>query len=266
VTSSHPPPTGLEFDRVAARYDEARPSYPPALYSDLAALTGIRPGARLLELGSGTGKATTAMARPGYQIVCLEPGASMAAVARARLGHRPGVQIVNTKFEAWDPAGDSFDLIFAATAWHWVDPAIGYRKAAGLLRPGGALAIWAAHHAFPAGFDPFFTEIQAVYDSLSGSPAMPWPPPRPEDVPGAAAEIEASGYFGAVTTRRYIWQRDYTADQYIALLETFSDHLAMGPSDRGALYAEVRERIGRRPGQAVTRHWLVILNVARTGG
>lgn len=115
MTSSHPPPTGQEFDRVAARYDEARPSYPPALYSDLAALTGIRPGARLLEVGSGTGKATTAMARPGCQIVCLEPGASMAAVARARLGHRPGVQIVNTTFEAWDPAGDSFDLIFAGT-------------------------------------------------------------------------------------------------------------------------------------------------------
>ena len=44
--------------------------------------------------------------------------------------------------------------------------AAAYAKAAALLPRGGHLAVWAADHAFPAGFDPFFTEIQKVYDAL----------------------------------------------------------------------------------------------------
>jgi SAM-dependent methyltransferase len=263
VTSSRQPSTGLVFEQVADLYDEVRPSYPAALYADLTELSGIGPGSRLLEVGSGTGKATAAMAGQGYQIVCLEPGASMAAVAQAKLAPLAGIEVVNATFEAWEPGRARFDLIFAATSWHWVDPAVRYRKAASLLGPGGALAVWAACHAFPAGFDPFFTEIQLVYDALTGPSAMPWPPPQPPDVPDLTAEIEASGCFGDIAIRRYLWEHRYTAEQYVSLLDTFSSHLTMDRSARDALYAEVRERIARRPGGSVTRHWLVILHVAR---
>lgn len=98
------------------------------------------------------------MARLSWPIVCLEPGNGMAAVARAKLAV-PDIEIVNTTFEDWDPRGARFDLIFAATSWHWIEPAIGYSKAAALLRPGGWLASWSALHGCPDGFDPFFAEI-----------------------------------------------------------------------------------------------------------
>ena len=54
----------------------------------------------------------------------------------------------------------------AATAWHWTDPELRYRRAWELLRPGGHLAFWAGVHVFPPGGDPFFHEIQAVYDKI----------------------------------------------------------------------------------------------------
>lgn len=74
---------------------------------------------------------------------------------------------IASAFETWRPTvGDRFDLVFAATAWHWIEPAIRYRRAWELLRPGGHLAFWSATHVFPDGGDPFFFEIQDVYDEI----------------------------------------------------------------------------------------------------
>ena len=143
----------------------------------------------------------------------------------------------------------------AATAWHWLDETK-YAKAHELLRPGGHLAFWGAGHAFPEGFDPFFTEIQAVYDDLGESHPGAWPPPP---APDQVAEIQASGLFGDVAVRRYLWELEYTADEYVALLETFSGHIAMTEAQRERLYGEIRRRLGAR---RVRRHWEAVLHVA----
>jgi hypothetical protein len=99
--------------------------------------------------------------------------------------------------------------------------------------------------------------------SARATTARSGPPPPPEEIADAADEIEASGLFEDVRVRRYVWERSYTADEYIALLETFSGHITMDVAKRERLYREIRERIGSRPGQRVRRHWYAILHVAR---
>jgi hypothetical protein len=132
-----------------------------------------------------------------------------------------------------------------------------------LLRRRGRLAFWSALHAFPSGFDSFFTEIQEVYDEIGESYGDDWPPPPPEQIADASEEIEASGLFEEIRVRRYVWERQYTADEYVALLETFSGHITMDAAKRERLYREIRERIGNRAEQRVRRHWYAILHVAR---
>lgn len=253
------------FDRVASRYDDARPGYPAEVYADLIALTGVGPSARLLEVGCGPGKATLPLARMGFAITAVELGPALAAEARRRLGGFPLVSVVTSSFEDWAaPPGTRFDLVYAATAWRWVEPESGYAKAATLLAPGGHLAVWNAEHAFPAGFDPFFTEIQQVYDALGEGDGAPWPPPPPEDQPdGTAAEFAESGLFEVVGTRRHVWALRYTAAEYIALLDTFSGHIAMAPGNRAHLYREVRRLLAARPDGRLTRHWSAVLTVGR---
>jgi SAM-dependent methyltransferase len=165
----------------------------------------------------------------------------------------------NTRFEDF-VTDERFDLVFAATAWHWLDPDVRYAKAHAQLCPGGHLAFWGAHHAFPEGFDPFFTEIQAVYDELGESWQGKWPPPPPDD---QVAEVEATGLFGEVEVRRYVWGLLYTADEYVALIDTFSGHIAMTEAQRERLYGEIRRRLGDR---RVLRHWEAVLHVARRIG
>ena len=253
------------FDTAAETYDRARPEYPGALYGDLVALAKLRAGSRLLEIGCGTGKATLPLARRGYRIVCIELGSELARLARTRLRDYAAAVHLGS-FECWDAADARFDLVYAATAWHWIDPAVRYLKAHSLLRSGGHLALWSTTHAFPDGFDPFFTEIQSVYEAIGESHDGGWPPPPPEQVPDQAAEIEASGLFGDVRVRRYLWETRYTAEEYIALLDTFSGHIAMESVKRDFLYAEVRRRLADRPDTQLRRHWLAILHVARRIG
>lgn len=138
------------FDSVADLYQQARPEYPEQLYDVLVGLTGISAGDRLLEVGCGSGKATFPLARRGFQIICIEIGPDLAAAARRNLAGFPDVVIIEGAFETWRPAvGVRFDLVFAATAWQWIDPAMRYQRAWELLRPGGHLAFWSATHVFP---------------------------------------------------------------------------------------------------------------------
>jgi SAM-dependent methyltransferase len=253
------------FDAVAAEYQDARPEYPASLYATLVSLTGARPEAdALCEVGAASGKATLPLARRGFAITCVELGAALAAQARRNLASFERVTVVNADFETWEPpAGEAFGLVFAATAWHWIDPAVKYRKAASLLRPGGHLAFWEAAHVIPADGDPFFGEIQGVYDEIGSGMPPGWASPTTETLPSCEAEVAGTGLFSDTVARRFQWEVSYTAESYIRLLETFSSNLVMEPWQRDRLYGEIRRRLALRPDGLLRRHWGAVLTVAR---
>jgi SAM-dependent methyltransferase len=253
------------FDSAARLYHEARPDYPGELYDELIGLTGITSDDEILEIGAGTGKATLPLARRGYRITCVELGASLAEEARRNLAEFPHVHVVNANVEEWarERRDDPFGMIFAATAWHWIAPDQRYQLAAGVLRPGGHLAFWAATHVFPADSDPLFRDIQPVYAEIGDGKPGDWDSPALETLPDGREEIEASGLFDDVAIRRFGWEVTYTADGYIRLLDTFSDHIAMEEWKRDRLYGEVRRLLAARPGGLLRRHWGAVLNVAR---
>ena len=251
------------FNRAAESYQRARPDYPDELFDALIEAAGLAPGDRLLEVGCATGKATVPLARRGFRITCVELGPELAAAARRNLAGLDA-EVIGGRFEDWRPApGVRFDLVFAATAWHWVDPAVRYATAWRALRPGGHLAFWSAAHVFPDGGDPFFRELQDVYDEINEGlpPGAAWP--RPGELASHAAEIEASGLFDVVQVRHYDWERVYDAEGYIELLNTFSGHLIMADWQRERLQREIRRRLGERPDGTVRRHWGAVRHVAR---
>ncbi len=252
------------FDEDAELYDKARPEYPEQIFDDLFALGSLARTAAVLELGCGTGKATSHLARRGCRVVCVELGENLAAVARRNLLQFPRVEVVTSSFESWEP-GESrsrFDLVFAASSWHWLDPDLCYAKTARLLKPGGVLAIVDNGHAFPDRFDPFFTEIQKSYEEL-GEPHLEWPPPRPEDEPDRREEIERSDKFEVVGVKRHVWPVEYSAETYIDVLNTYSGHIAWEQWKRDKLYADVRRLIAQRPDGRIRKHYLSILHVSR---
>jgi SAM-dependent methyltransferase len=216
----------------------------------------------VLEIGCGTGQATVPLAQRGYAVVCVELGAGLAAAARRKLAPFGNVDVVHANFETWEPERGGFDAIVAFTAFHWLDPELRYEKSARLLRANGSLGLVGTLHVQRRGGDTFWAEVQEDYDTVVPSEDNR-PPPLSEEVDDLGAEIEATGRFDYVGARRYVWGHDYTAEEYISLLDTYSGHRSLDDARRMRLYDLIRRRIEARPGRRVTKTYLTILNVAR---
>lgn len=120
------------FGAAARLYDATRPSYPAELFAWLS-----EPGVgRALDVGCGTGQVSRRLIEAGWEAVGVEIDDRMAEVAR---NHGVGVEVA--RFETWE-SDQPFDLICSGQAWHWIEPDVGYRHAADLLRPGGRLAVF----------------------------------------------------------------------------------------------------------------------------
>ena len=261
------PYTGLAatFDTAAELYARTRPGYPPELFDDLAAATGLRGAeAKVLEIGAGTGQATRGLLERGWSVVALEPGRELAAAARRALAGRGDVDVVESTFEGWDADQQGrFDLVLAATSWHWLDQRVAYRRAAELLRPGGHLAIVATQHVLPPDGDEFFREVERAYADVGMSDGQGGPkPPAAIEAPDVEA-IGGSGLFAPPVVHRYVWSREYTTGEYLALLSTYSGHIAASPRQRETLFSRIRELIDARPSGTVRKHYLNLLQVAR---
>ena len=234
------------FDGEAELYDRARPSYAEPLVDEVIAHSRIPPEGRILEVGAGTGKATVLFARRGYPMVALEPGANLAKVLRRNVAAFPKVAIEVSTFEAWPGADGTFDLVISAQAFHWVDPAVRYRKAAAALRPRGAFALIRNEQ---------FAVEPSLRAELDGAYARFFPAAAddgPRDVEtrrrDAHDEIERSGHFGPVHSRVFPWTQRYTTRQYLDFLRTHSNHALLDTRSRQLLFEAVAAAIERHGG------------------
>ena len=249
------------FTEDAELYDRVRPGYPLALFDDLAELASVGPHCRVLEIGCGTGQATVPLARRGWRVVAVELGPEMASVARRKLAAFPTVQVVTSAFEDWPLPMEPFDLVFAATAFHWVDPDVRICKAAAALQIGSHLATVRTHH-IAGGSTRFFAEVQACYERFDPSTTPGLRLPSTVEIPFDNPELDRSGLFSACEFRRYEWEVSYSTTHYLDLLNTYSGHRALDPTSRAALLDCIGQLIDASFGGRITKRYLTELRVA----
>lgn len=221
------------FGRAAGQYDRYRPSYPHLAISHVK---NLAQGGTWLEVGAGTGIATTDMASSDAHITCLEPSEEMAEVLRGRELER--VEVVVSGFEDWEGPVDRFDLIFAAQSWHWVDPAQGYDHALRLLCPGGAIALmWNVLTNRYEGFRDIY-ELHAPQIVEDDDKRI-----EKRDHHTWTDDLSAAGF---VDVQRYThaWQARVGAEEYTGLLSSYSDHMLLPERVRSRLLADVASAIG----------------------
>ena len=251
--------TGLEttFDTVAAEYDRWRPTYPQALYGDIFAACRVGEGSRALEIGIGTGQATRPVLDTGCAVTAVELGESMAAFAREKFCAYPGFSVQVGRFEDFSAPAASFDLIYSATAFHWIPEEIGYRKVYELLKPGGVFARFANRPGPDTAHPGLHEAIQAVYaEFMPRSGGKRW---FDEEKAAEIAKIPAKYGFTECTYRR---TRDFTAAEYVRLLGTYSDHIALGEDALARFNAGIEAAIHRHGG-VITVNDIVDLELAR---
>jgi SAM-dependent methyltransferase len=249
------------FDAVASSYDVVRPDYPVEVYEAIESFVGLSTP-RVLEVGIGSGQATQQMVVRDWVVVGVEPGADLAALAAERLASSQRVALIEAKFEDVDLAGENFDVVAAATAWHWVDPTVGYQLAAEALKPSGVLTLWWNAHVTTPGnqdWDPIRDAYLRVAPELADLARLT--PDRPGYDP--AAEVSACGLFGDVQVESFHFAVRYPAEQFIALTHTYASHGSLTPSRRELLDDALRDTINEELGGTVRKPYEAYLVLAR---
>jgi ubiquinone/menaquinone biosynthesis C-methylase UbiE len=126
---------GVSYDRVAGEYAAHRQVH-GGVFRELSGRAGLRPGAKVLEVGCGTGNYASALAGQHHLAAHgLDPSTGMLTHARA---HPEPVTWLQGRAESLGFAGDAFDLIFSVDVIHHIgDKGAFYHEAARVLRPGG---------------------------------------------------------------------------------------------------------------------------------
>ncbi len=127
------------FDDLADAYDRFRIGYADDVYDAIVEYGTVAPGARVLDVGCGTGLVALEMARRGHAVSGIDISEPMLACARARV---PAASFALGRAESLPYPDASFDLVTSAQTFHWFDQATALAEVARVLRPGGVLAVW----------------------------------------------------------------------------------------------------------------------------
>ncbi|MGA6172360.1 class I SAM-dependent methyltransferase [Streptomyces sp. NPDC012600] len=212
------PVQARSFDAAAAAYAANRPSYPPALFDAVEELAGLPlAGARVADVGAGTGLGTARLRERGARVTAVEPGDGMAEQFRRSL---PDVPVVRGDGIRLPLRTGSMDLITYAQSWHWTDPARSVPEARRVLRSGGALALWWNDSDTPVEWigdqdrrlRTFFgADVPTVYDNRARFRAV-----LPEGLD--------------FRTRLVTWSRRVPIATHLANIATYSDFLIADPA------------------------------------
>jgi SAM-dependent methyltransferase len=238
------------FGAAARIYDARRPRYPDQLIDDLVA-TGPR---RALDVGAGTGISSAQLLEKGVDVLAVEPDSRMAEIAKEK-----GIAVESGTFESWDPAGRGFDLIVFAQSFHWVDPAVALPKAHAILTSGGRLALmW--NRLFPT--DPTHGDFAEIYRDYvdPGSPLVDASSKGLVETDRNSDRLIASIIASGFTVEQRVYPRNahYSAEHWLDLVFTYSNHLVLAPDKATELRARLAGRIGSK-GVSVGGDTLLIL-------
>jgi SAM-dependent methyltransferase len=229
------------FSAVASAYHRHRPGYGPGVLDWILATTSVPAGAKVADIGCGTGIFSRLLAGRGLDVVGIDPNADMLAMARDAGG--------GPRYRSGDATGTglpdaSVDLATAAQAFHWFPLEAALSELARILVPGGWIfAVWNQRVS-----SPFNDE----YEDLLLGHSTEYAANRALSDLASDPRARLVGIPGAVTT-------EIPADEVLSWDEVIgrvrsASYVAHGMGDRDGFEREVRaayERHRRPDGMLV---------------
>lgn len=253
---------GLEtkFNEVYIEYDKWRPTYVSELYKDIMDFKELNQFSNVLEVGIGTGQATLPILEKGCSLTAIELGDKLAEYTKQKFSKYKNFNIKNIPFQDYECQLDSFDMIYSASAFHWIPEEIGYSKVYEMLKNGGVFARFANHPYKDKENPELDIAMQEVYSKyMSFSPAKP---EYSEEQCKIIADIGKKYGFIDVNYKLYHRTRTFTAQEYISLIGTYSDHRALEENMRIEFLNEIKNVIDNYGGK-ITIYDTIDLQLSR---
>lgn len=258
---------GLEwtFDTVASIYEKLRPGYVEELYRTIFDYISIDESSRVVEVGSGGGQATGPILEKGCRLTAVEYGEKFSKLLKEKFKDYPGFSVITGKFEDTELEENAYDLVFSASAFHWVPEQIGYEKVYKILKKGGVFARFANHPFKDKGNPALSMEIDNIYDEYyytyhnrKREPITEYTEHQAKDRAMIAEKYGFTDIRYALFTR----ERVFSAKEYIQLLGTYSDHIAIEETVRRKFFSKIEEAIDAHGG-TITIYDTIDLQLAR---
>ncbi len=258
---------GLEwtFDTVPMIYEKIRPGYVDEVYQTIFEYCPVDALSRVLEIGIGSGQATLPFFQTGCKYTAVEYGAHFSEQCREKFKGYPDFSVITGRFEEVELAAEAYDLVFSATAFHWVPEEAGYPKVYSILKRGGTFAQFANHPFRDKGNPALSEEINTLYreyyDTYYNKKRQPLQEYNEEQARQKAMTAKAYG-FEEIRYALFSRTRTFRAGEYRMLLGTYSDHIAISEPIRTEFFTRIEEAINRHGGE-ITIYDTIDLQLAR---
>ena len=197
------------FGAVAEAYHRWRTAIPYAAFDWLVP----RPCRRVVELGAGTGIQTRRLTRFADEVLAVEPDPKMRATFQV-----DGVKLLVGTAEDIPVEDGGADLVVALDSWHWFAQPKATHEVARVLRPGGTLAVaWNLPELADDWTAEFWRPVTSAHDESRR--------------PGRLI-LAADAPFTTPQYRVLRWTSRRPADDFVALLGTYSRVIALDPLER----------------------------------
>ena len=243
------------FDSVSSAYDKMRPGYVGELYQKIFDYINIDKNSRAVEVGSGSVQATKPVLDTGCDLTAVEYGENLSELLKENFKEYPNLTVMTGKFEDMTFAENAYDLVFSATAFHWIPEETGYRKVFSMLRQGGAFARFANHPCISKKNAALAQVIEDAYDkyyySYYTEKKRGTVTEYTEEQSEKTANIAGKYGFSDIQSHLFYRERVFTADEYVQLLGTYSDHIAIEKRIREEFFSKIKEAINAHGGRLV---------------
>ena len=230
------------FDEAVLNYEKRRPNYGTELFKDVVKYAEITMDKSLLEVGCGTGQATEPFLKTKCKVTTVELGENLASYTREKFKIYKNFNVIRSDFEDYDCDDNKFDMLYSASAFHWIPDQIGYKKAYRIIKSGGTIALFWNRPSPNDKDNPVHQKIQSIYRELL--PQWSNKVTRSQDKPrySSVNKIEQYGFHN-VEFKEYHNKRKMTGTEYVELLNTYSDHIALEKSIKSPLFDGIRTAI-----------------------
>ena len=229
------------FNENEYNYDKARPDYPNELFEDVFNYVNLSESSNVLEIGIGTGQATLPFLNKGCNVTAVELGDKLAKYCQQKFAQFDYFDIINSDFIEADLPEKSFDLIYSATAFHWIPKDSGYAKIKALLKPNGLLVLFWNHPFVSNTSDETNLASMTVYKEYRPDDKTP----IEFDISKCQEQVRELQKYGFTDIKSKVYKRirKLTSEEYVNLIKTYSDHNAMSEEVRTAFENDMKNAI-----------------------